>query len=198
MILPNDIIVYCLFITLFVIIGIIVYKIFRLIKYKNLTFYDICQINTTVGLDDKRAIRAYFGVHGVWAIYVGDICWDVCKTSNIGSEMMLGRRRIKSGLGNVIRNNDWILRSYKYNRSSIIKYKDLVKFAIKKKQLINFRILITDISDDAYLEFYEMKYAIENDAIAWNPAPGKQTKAYYKWKKNGGRIKKYYVYFKEN
>lgn len=164
----------------------------RFIYWKNLRLKNIAELKTTVGVKDYITMRSFIGVSGIWAQYVGNQCYNVCKTNNMGQEMMLDSRRIMVAMSNTLKNDKRLREDYERQGSVAIRYRNIVKLAALKRKKIKFVVLLTiDSPNDNYLEFEEMKFAIQNKAIAWNPAPGKQTRVYYKWKNNGGHINKY-------
>lgn len=164
----------------------------RLIYWKNLRIEKISEVNTTVGIKDYKTMKGLIGVSGIWAQYVGKKCWNVCKTNDMGREMLLDSRRCITALSNTLKNDKRLREDYTYQGSIAIRYRDLIKYAATRNKKIRFVIVLTvDKPNDDLLEFEEMKYAIKHKAIAWNPAPGKQIKIYSDWKANGGRIEKY-------
>ena len=164
----------------------------KFIYWKSLRLEHVAELKTSVGLKDYKTMRGLVGVPGVWAQYVGRHCYNVCKTNNMGQEMMLDSRRIITGLSNTLKNDQRLRDEYERQGSVAIRYRDIVKMAALRRKKIKFVIILTiDKPDDPYLEFEEMKYAIKHKAIAWNPAPGPQTRAYAAWRENGGKIEKY-------
>ena len=163
----------------------------RFIFWKRLKIGKIAETKTTIGITDYKTMNSLFGVSGVWAQYVGNKCWNVCKTRNMGAEMAKDSRRCLQALDNTLKSDKRLRKDFTYKGSVAIQYRDLVRYAALHKGKIKFVIILTGESNDDLLEFEEMKYAIKHNAISWAPAPGKQTKVYWDWKNNGGNIDKY-------
>ena len=97
-------------------------------------------------------------------------------------------------MNNVLKSNERTKEEYPYQYGAAIKYRDLVKYSVRKRKKIRFKTIIMNIDNDDLLEFEEMKYALEHNAIIWAPAPGKQTKVYWEYRKNGGNNTKILLY----
>lgn len=166
--------------------------IIRVIFWKTLKIHHVAETYTTIGIRDIKMMSSLNGTCGVWAQYVGNKCWNVCKTRNMGMEMAHDSRRCLQALDNTMKSDKRLRKDFTYKGSIAIQYRNLIKYATKHRGKIKFVVIFTsDTMSDEMLEFEEMKYAVLNKAINWRPAPGKQTKLYYNYKNNGGNINKY-------
>lgn len=185
--MENKIFIYLLII----LVIILMFFLGKFIYWRSLRLNKIVEEYTSIGVTDIKMMKYLYGTPGVWAQYVGNKCWNVCKTNNIGDEMMRSSKYCQRGLENSLKSEKRLRDEYPYQSALAIKYKNLIKYAVKKRRKIRFVIILKDINNEDLLEFYEMKYAIENKALIWKPAPGKQTAVYSEWKRNGGKIDRY-------
>lgn len=113
--------------------------------YKFIDSLDV-RINNEHSLIGLQNIDKYNGIPGVWSIWSNDICLDVCETIDIGNEIRLALRKLKS--------------------NKIEKYK-----TINKHEDLVFIIVETGITLKEDRLIIEAKYASENKARLWYPAP---------------------------
>lgn len=110
----------------------------------------------------------YDGKAGVWAVYSGRKCLDVCETVNIGNEMRQWELMYWENAGRSDKQLERLNKLYRYNRA---KKRDIAE---KHKK---FRFVIVSYQNDkAKREKIEAQYAHANKALYWSPAPGNQVK----------------------
>ena len=143
---------YFLYLGIFFIVILFV-MILRILFWKSVKLSKIAEEETSIGVTDKQMMMSLNKVPGVWAQYVGDKCWNVCKTNNIGGEMSRSASYCSTAIENAIKSDERLRDEYKYQGSLAVKYKKLVKYAVRKRRKIRFVIIMKNIQDDDLLEF---------------------------------------------
>lgn len=121
---------------------------------------------TPISLDN---IDEYRGVPGVWSIWSGNQCLDVCKTSDIGNEMLVGIRAISKGRENQGLSDSEINEKYRRRPGRYRKYRDIASYGD-----IIFKLVFVDQSKkipESVLLHVELSYAHQNRAKYWSPEP---------------------------
>ena len=116
----------------------------------------------------------YYGVSGVWSVWAGRKCIDVCQTVNIGREMRNWMISYEENRGKTNKQLDKLNETYNYNRK---KKRDMHD---KYGRRIHFRVNAVNIGDKHRRERIESMYAHRYRAEFWNPAPGYQMGLVYR------------------
>ncbi len=129
-------------------------------------------VDKNIKVNMRGNFSEYDGKQGVWAVYSGRKCLDVCETSNIGFEMRQWELMYYESKGRTDKEIKRLNKLFNYNRS---KKRDIAK----NHSTFSFRV-ISYQSDKTRREKIELQYAHKHKAKYWSPAPGNQQRLAHK------------------
>ena len=123
-------------------------------------------INKSISKASLKGIEKFNKIPGVWAIWSGNECLDVCQTIDIGKEMLTVSRCLDFNKDLTDEEIEEENKRYYYNRR---KKRDQAQY-----DDITYKIVAINIEDKEKREEIEAYYAHENKSIFWSPAPNQK------------------------
>ena len=123
-------------------------------------------INKSISKASLKDIEKFNKIPGVWAIWSGNECLDVCQTIDIGKEMLTVSRCLDFNKDLTDEEIEEENKRYYYNRR---KKRDQAQY-----DDITYKIVAINIEDKEKREEIEAYYAHENKSIFWSPAPNQK------------------------